>query len=141
MNGCRWQEKHFSVAVEEKPSYVCYECKNSCDNTYKHNGDILCKECFSKKPSRICLGEFNTHKDLKYGFVTDMTGKPVLINSQGQYKKLLKKNGMVDASPKECRQEADFRKRLNTEDNNRQRKKTATEMFLKNRKELTFRRG
>lgn len=78
----------------------------------------------------------NTHKDLAYNFTTDMfDGKSVQINSHRQFKGLLKKNGLVDASIKECREEANFRKKLNQEDYKRERRKTAENIFIK-KKEL-----
>ena len=78
-----------------------------------------------------------TEKDKRYYFATDMfDGKSVEIRSKGQYKKLLKQHGMADASVKECRQEADFRKRLNNEDNIIQRKELARDFCLRKKIKL-----
>lgn len=74
----------------------------------------------------------NTDKDLAYNFTTDMfDGKPVQIFSKRQFKGLLKKYNLADASIKECRQEADFRKKLNNEDYLKQRRKTAENIYHK----------
>ena len=130
--GCRWQEKSFNVMVEDKPSLVCAECSVSVYGDLKYNGDYLCKDCFHKKPSRISLGEFNTNKDLSYNFTTEMfNGKPVEIHSKRQFKNLLKKHNIADASPKECFQEARFRKRLNEEGHKVERRNTAEKIYRK----------
>lgn len=137
MQGCRWQEKSFSVAVKNKTPIFCRECKTETDGRYKYNGDYLCVGCFSSKPSKGINGNFNTHKDLAYSFTTEMfNGKPVEIHSKGQFKKLLKAHGVADASIKECHQEADFRKRLNNEDNKNRLRKSAKIIFEKRRKDL-----
>ena len=86
-------------------------------------------------------GNCNTDKDLAYNFTTKIFGNPREIYSKKQYRNLLKSNGLVDASLKECRQEAEFRKRINTEDYTRERKEAAKDIFLKNKKLLTFRRS
>lgn len=139
--GCRWQEKSFSVALMDKPMNVCHECKNETTGLFKYNGDILCRDCFNLLPSKPFRGEFFTDKDKAYEFMTDMfTGKPIRVSSKRQFKKLLKQHNMADASIKECRQEADFRKRINTEGLTNKRKEFARELFYKNRKALTFRR-
>jgi len=128
MNGCE-------VAI-----IICQDCGKETDETYKYNGDVVCKECFSKKPNKNCSlfydKSFNTIKDLAYNFTTDVFGNPIVIHSKRQYKKLLKQHGMADASIKECRQEADFRRRLNNEDNTRQRKEFAKDICLK--REIKF---
>lgn len=44
-----------------------------------------------------------TNKDLMYQFDTTIFGKrPVNIYSRRQYKRLLKENGLVDSTPREC---------------------------------------
>lgn len=141
--GCKWQEKSFNVAVIDRPLVICRKCNSETDGRYKHNGDILCPKCFMSLPSKPFVnGEiFSTHKDKAYEFTTDMfNGKPMQVNSKRQFKKLLRQYKMADASIKECHQEADFRKRINTEEANHKRKEFAKEIFYKNRKNLTFRR-
>jgi len=141
MSGCDWEKKSFSVAVTDKRSILCKECNQEAKAVYKYNGDYLCKECFLKKPSKNSFGNINTHKDLAYNFTTEVfDGKPVVIRSKRQYRTLLKQHGMADASIKECRQEAEFRKRLNNEDRPREINKTAERIFEKNRELLKFRR-
>lgn len=77
-----------------------------------------------------------TDKDLAYNFVTESFGKPIQINSKSKYKNLIKRNGFMDASPKEVRQEAEFRKRINQEDYSRDRKKLAEKIFVKNKEKI-----
>lgn len=141
MSGCSWQEKSFSVAVTDKTPIFCRECNSETTDRYKYNGDYLCLNCFSKKPSKGINSNFNTHKDLAYNFTTEMfDGKPIQIHSQRQFKSLLKKYNLADASLKECRQEAEFRKRLNNEDRPREIRKMAEKIFSKNPELLRFRR-
>lgn len=144
MGGCNWQNKSFSVAVcDKQPGLVCIDCGIETEGQYKHNGDVFCKECFGKKSkiASFSLG-FNTHKDLMYNFTTEMfNGKPVAINSKRQFKGLLKQHNLADASIKEAKQEALFRKRLNAEDDVVSRRKTAENIMLRNRDRLKFRRG
>lgn len=46
---------------------------------------------------------FQTDKDLMYQFDTTIFGnKPVNIYSRRQYKRLLKENGLVDETPRNC---------------------------------------
>jgi len=74
----------------------------------------------------------NTDKDLAYNFTTEMfDGKPIEIHSKRQFKHLLKVHNMADASPKECFQEAKFRKKINEEDYSIQRKQTAENIYCK----------
>ena len=82
----------------------------------------------------------STDKDLSYNFVTESFGKPIQINSKSQYKGLIKKHGFMDASPKEVRQEADFRKRVNIESDTISRKKLAEKIFSEKRELLRFRK-
>lgn len=129
--GCRWQEKSFNVAVKNKVDIFC-RCGNKTDGRYKYNGDYLCLECFSKIPSKGFSGIFNTHKDLAYSFTTDMFDrKPIEIRSREHFKKMLKRYGLADASIKECHQEADFRKRINNEDDTKRRKEFAKDICLR----------
>lgn len=50
----------------------------------------------------------NTTKDKAYEFTTEMfDGKPIEVRSKEQFKRMLKKHGIADASPRECFQQAD----------------------------------
>lgn len=145
--GCRWQEKSFNVAVKETfPSTVCDICGSRLSNVqYIYNGNRLCQCCFSAQSSlkkRLGIADlgFNTHKDKAYYFVTDLGGKKVEINSKKQFKALLKKHNLADASIKETRQEARFRRRVNEESDNYKRRKLAVDIFNKNRELLRFRK-
>lgn len=130
--GCRWQEKSFNVAVNNETLIFCRGCNSKTDGRYKYNGDYLCLECFSKIPNKGINGNFNTHKDKAYSFKTDVfDGKPIEIRSKQHFKNMLKKYGMADASIRECRQEADFRKRINNEDYTKQRKEFAKDIFYR----------
>jgi hypothetical protein len=120
-----------------KAIFICSDpsCNKETDTVYKYNGETFCKECFQKKGKKHSFdGEFFTTKDKMYEFTTDMfNGKPVVVRSRGHYRSLLKQNGMVDASIKECRQQADFRKRLNNEDH-KNRIHAEAERILEKRK-------
>ena len=51
----------------------------------------------------------NVNKDLMYNFTASYLGdKPIDIHSRRQYKELLKKNGLVNATPLECLQEKKY---------------------------------
>lgn len=84
----------------------------------------------------------NTDKDLAYNFTTDAYGEPVVIHSKKQYRNLLKKHGAVDASIKEVKQEAAFRKRINQDSDRITRRKNAENIFckMKDRGQLSGRR-
>lgn len=144
MAGCSWQEKSFSVAVSSaKADSACAECRREIQAQYKHNGDVLCKECFGKLKRIGCspFGIFHTNKDLSYQFTTDMFGgKPVDIHSRRQFRTLLKQHGLADASIKEAKQQAEFRKRVNSESDAVNRRKTAERIMSTNRDRLKFRR-
>lgn len=108
MNGCNWQEKSFSVAVNNQKTFTCVECKNQTDAIYKYNGDALCKDCFSLKPNKGISLEtsFLTTRDKLFEFTDyNTTGKPVEIRTKGQWKKHLKKLGMHDDCDKVTRLE------------------------------------
>lgn len=61
--------------------------------------------CCCVLAERVVVNEFLTDPDLAYQFNTQVFGKqPKWIYSRAQYKRLLKENKMVDASPKECMQ-------------------------------------
>lgn len=86
-------------------------------------------------------GENNTDKDLAYSFTTDMfDGKPVSITSKRQFKTLLKQHRIADASPKECFQEARFRKKINEESRIVNRRKAAVDIYrkMKGRGQLNY---
>jgi len=132
VQGCNWQEKSFSVATMDKPSILCRECGIPTTGEYRYNGDELCKSCFSKKGVGLKFDQskFFTEKDKRWEFTTDMfNGKPIAIQSKRQFNRLLKQNGLVFASVKELRQEADFRKRLTSEDTVVNRKKLASNIY------------
>jgi len=104
MNGCRWQEKSFSVATAEvKPLGICDNCGIGLSAVkYVHNGKQLCQACFAKQPTlRQRLGitdfGFNTTKDKLFEFDGISTfGKHIQITSKGQWKRELKKRGLTD---------------------------------------------
>lgn len=77
-----------------------------------------------------------TDRDQAYSFVAESFGSPVQINSKGQYRKLIKQHGFMDASPREVKQHAAYRKRTNEEGYARERKKTAESIFVKNREKI-----
>ena len=134
MNGCNWQNKSFSVVMEGKETFICRECNTPTDGTHKYNNDTLCRKCFDLKGKKLYFSDtgFNTTKDKKYEFTTEMfDGKPIEVRSRRHFKKLLKKYGMVDASIKECRQEGDCRKLINTEYISRKRKGLAENIYSK----------
>lgn len=136
MNGCNWQNKSFSVVMNRVQTFICRECTTLTGGAYKYNGDTLCKKCFDLKGKKLYFSDtgFNTTKDKKYEFTTEMfDGKPIEVRSRDQFKRLLKKHGMADASIKECRDEAIFRKRINTEDDSRKRKSLAENIYSKMR--------
>ena len=78
----------------------------------------------------------STDKDLAYNFITESFGQPIQINSKSQYKGLIKQYGFADASPREVKDEAAFRKRINQEDYSRERRKTAESIFVKNKEKM-----
>lgn len=138
MSGCDWQNKSFIVAVMDRQKIIC-RCGKETDESYKHNGEYICCDCFSKTKSFGIVG-FNTDKDKKYEFTTEMfNGKPIQIRSKGQFKSLLKDNGMVDASVKECFDEARFRKRINEDGYGVERRKKSIEIFRKMKEREQFR--
>jgi hypothetical protein len=141
MNGCNWQEKSFSVAMMEKPIVSCRDCGTPANGEYKYNGDTLCKPCFNKKGVGLKFSQsrFFTEKDKRWEFTTDMfNGKPINIQSKRQFNRLLKQNGLVFASVKELRQEADFRKRLTSEDTVSNRHKLAENIYGKLKQKRVF---
>ena len=100
-NGCKWQDKSFSVAVISEVRNKCIKCGG--EGLYKHNGDLYCIECYQKIPSlRSRLGldfasDFHTTKDKLYDFIDYKNfGKPVEIRSKGQWNRELKKRGLTD---------------------------------------------
>jgi len=116
--GCRWQEKSFSVPMVHRVLDTCSDCHLPIENAvYKINGEPYCKVCFGKKPSlRQRLGitdfNFNTTKDKLFDFVDNKNfRKPVEIRSKGQWKRELKKHGLTDdvdfKKPNELKQQYD----------------------------------
>lgn len=103
LNGCRWQEKSFSVTMkQDKPLDIC-KCGTEIKGVkYLYNGETLCQNCFSNKKSlRQRLGisdfNFNTTKDRLYNFLdTNTFKKPVQVTGKGHWKRLLKENGLTD---------------------------------------------
>jgi putative FmdB family regulatory protein len=94
--------------------YYCSICEQSFDKfvSVKDRHNVSC--CGSLASKIISLP--NTEKDKSYDFVTDsINGKPMEIRSKGQYKRLLKQNGIADASPRECFQQAMKCKKSNEE--------------------------
>ena len=89
--------------------YFCEVCKKEFEELmpYSMRKDVYC--CGQRAVK--CISLVNTHKDLGYNFVTEMfNGKPIQVRSKGHYQSLLNKYDMVDASRKECKQHAKFRK-------------------------------
>lgn len=80
-----------------------FEC-NVCGKVFEvvqgMNTEHTAFHCDTK--ARRIFSLFQTNRDLMYQFTTTAFGKPVLIHSRRQYKQLLKKNGAVDATIKEC---------------------------------------
>lgn len=79
-----------------------------------------------------------TDKDLAYNFTTHQFGQSVVIYSKRQYKNLLKQHNLADASIKECRQQAEFKKRINAESVAFNRRKTAERIFSENKEKLRY---
>lgn len=101
--GCRFQEKSFSVAMVQRVLDICTDCKLPIDSAvYKINGEPYCRSCFGKRPSlRQRLGitdfGFNTTKDKLFDFVDNKNfRKPVEIRTKGQWNRELKKHGLTD---------------------------------------------
>lgn len=141
MDGCNWQNKSFSVAMIDKLPCVCRDCGIGVDGSLKYNGDAFCKLCFSKKGKGLDFSksDFFTEKDKRWEFTTDMfDGKSVAIHSKRQFNRMLKQNGLVFASVKELRQEADFRKRLTAEDRVSNRRNTAENIYRKLKERRVF---
>lgn len=66
---------------------------------YKHNGEVVTKEEFSKLTPKNIRGNCNVYisKDKLWEFTdVNTTGKPVQINSKGQWQRHLKKLGLND---------------------------------------------
>ena len=100
INGCRWQDKSFSVDTIEKPKDACRKCGTPITGTiYKYNGDTLCAFHFSQvKIKQVSgIGLFHTHKDKLYEFTdVNTTGKPIQFSSKGQWQRHLKRLGLHD---------------------------------------------
>ncbi len=91
MNGCRWQEKSFSVAVGTLEFY-CRDCGQKTEAVYKYNGDELCKSCFNKKTPAKNIG-FDTHtsKDKLWEFTAWDKGVPVEIRTKSDFDRYCKR--------------------------------------------------
>ena len=118
--------------------FECIICNEHFDCIQRINDEHKAFHCGVEARRVWCV--LNTDKDLTYSFVTESFGAPLQINSHRQYKRLIKKHGFCDASPREVKQEAEFRKRINQEDYSRERRKTAENIFSQNRERLRFRR-
>ena len=98
MNGCRFEEKSFTVAMGEgKANYPCCICgKESGQFIRKHNGDIYCEEHFPKvKKQSIAPEVFNTPSDTFSNFVdTKNFGKPMHFSSLTSFERECKKRGL-----------------------------------------------
>ncbi|MDD5387590.1 MAG: hypothetical protein PHQ22_10395 [Sulfuricurvum sp.] len=101
-NGCRWQEKSFSVSMAGKCLSICRNCSTPIMNTvYRHNGDDLCRACFNARPAvhidNSAINGFLTTKDKLFDFIdVHTTGKPVAIRSKRQWEKHIKSLGLHD---------------------------------------------
>ena len=92
------------VSVMPVYTFKCDKCGRIFTVVQSMNDDHTFTHC-GKKCNRVWCG-FETNKDLMYQFTTDMfDGKGVDIHSRAQYKSLLKKHGMADATVKEIFQE------------------------------------
>ena len=106
--GCRFQEKSFSVAVEAgKTVGYCQKCGSEITGVvYKLNGESLCQVCFSNTKTRIRSVDLgcNTVKDKLWDFI-DMSnfGKPIHITSRRQWEKECKKRGLVQIMNKDLK--------------------------------------
>jgi hypothetical protein len=109
-------------------TFKCAVCSEEFDVVQPMNMIHTALHCGT--PSKRVWG-CNTEKDLAYNFTTDAFGKPEVIYSRNQYRKFLKDNGAVDASIKEVKQEAAFRKRINEESHSITRRKSAVDIFCK----------
>ena len=118
--------------------FECIVCNEHFDCVQRIDDEHKAFHCGIE--ARRVWGALNTDRDLTYSFVTENFGEPIQINSHRQYKKLLKEHGLCDCSPKEMRQEAEFRRRVNQEDHSRERRKTAENIVSKNRERIKFRR-
>lgn len=67
--------------------------------------------------------------DRQYEGVTTIFGKPVVVKGKKHFQTLLKDHGMPDASPKECQQQAEYRKRQVDEEHKTRHKKQSQEFY------------
>lgn len=86
--------------------FQCRKCNKVFDEFARVGDAGKVKHCGVKAKRLFTLSGKSRHTgDLQYNFVAEYLGdKPVQINSRTQYRRLLKKNNLVDASPKECLQ-------------------------------------
>jgi hypothetical protein len=99
--GNDWQNKTFSVATYSVVHTNCEKChKDLFEVIYKHNGKIICHDCFTKIPAKttdFSEANFMTNKDRLYCF-TDIhtTGKPIKFESKRQWQRHIKSLGLTD---------------------------------------------
>lgn len=95
--------------------YHCPVCNEFFDEfrTYAERHEVF--HCGTRAEKLI--SEPYTTKDKAYEFETNMFGGKTHITSKVQFKRLLKEHHIPDASPRECIQQAKFRKRVNAESN------------------------
>lgn len=93
MSGCDFQKKSFSVAMGSYAKGDCSSCGGAVNIRYRYNGEVMCKECFSKLPDKEICG-FNTPKDRLYNFHSAALN--IDIESKSQWKRELKKRGLSD---------------------------------------------
>lgn len=83
--------------------YYCSKCGKTLEIQQGMNDEHSYTHCGTSS-TRI-FTPFYTDKDLLYNFDTNIFGrKTKFVHSRTQYKRLLKSNGMVDATVRECLQ-------------------------------------
>ena len=93
--------------------YLCEICGRHFEESrvFEERYNVFC--CGQRAVKLVSLP--STTKDKAYEFTTEMfNGKPVEIRSKDQFKRMLKKHGIADASPRECFQQA-YKCRKNNE--------------------------
>ncbi len=107
--------------------YLCEICGKQWDEVkpYSERYDVF---CCNSRATKLLTRNIYTEKDLAYKHVDFRFGKPVEIRSKGQYKRMLKQNGLADGSIKECNDHALFRKKINEESSNIDRKNVVKKM-------------
>ena len=94
MNGCRWQEKSFSVtATDDRGKDFCSKCTHTIDGTiYKKNGDKMCKACFDLCTPDKEFGTNGADLQLRSPYYDQQLG--TTITNLRQKEKLLEKKGL-----------------------------------------------